>query len=560
METCLTFGECLAAILNTLDLKCSKLAKEINVDPSLVYKWLRGERVPSYDTPYIELISNFISNKIINKYQRKAISDLLDKHSTEVPDIDSADLKDRIRLWLQEAQGYSVNLQKKLKMQKKAKTKKTGHLDNESSISGFLKNIDENAKWNHYASMTNNEYSLNKNLYCSSDNIQVIYGHSEVLYSTLKLLKQANRKPCSNNERILITFNSEVDILPDDMGLRHNWIKALYDALSHGWSIIFLIRLNNNMQRTIKIIEDLQLLLSMGDFTIYYQKANDDFYVLNDLCIVSNKGALLCFSSKIGHKVDRAFWYHEEESIDILTSFFFQQLTFAKPLLKSYPSHKTVEFQQALAEADEVPGDKYVFKNGLSTTTIPLSLYEKYLNFGNITSQELSYRIFLHGKRLESFETQVKYYEFKDICFIESLERLVNDKKYTFDEYYMLENGTPSKEDIAYHLEYLIHMLKKYDNYEIAFISKQNFNNLSDICWLVKRNSSVFIETLAKDKTENNNHIEMNFSITEKSIVNAFNDYFLKIWNHIPYENRNKKNSIDFLESLIKKCNADSQH
>ena len=94
METCLTFGECLAAILNTLDLKCSKLAKEINVDPSLVYKWLRGERVPSYDTPYIELISNFISNKIINKYQRKAISDLLDKHSTEVPDIDSADLKE----------------------------------------------------------------------------------------------------------------------------------------------------------------------------------------------------------------------------------------------------------------------------------------------------------------------------------------------------------------------------------------------------------------------------------------------------------------------------------
>ena len=80
MEKYSTFGECLAAILNALDLKCSKLAREINVDPSLIYKWLRGERVPPYDTPYITLISDYVARKISNSYQRETIIDLLDKH------------------------------------------------------------------------------------------------------------------------------------------------------------------------------------------------------------------------------------------------------------------------------------------------------------------------------------------------------------------------------------------------------------------------------------------------------------------------------------------------
>jgi len=102
-------------------------------------------------------------------------------------------------------------------------------------------------------------------------------------------------------------------------------------------------------------------------------------------------------------------------------------------------------------------------------------------------------------------------------------------------------------------------MLKKYDNYEIAFVSKKDFNNLSNIYWAVKENSSVLIETFSKDKVTDNNgfNSDMNFMVTEKSIVNAFHDYFLKIWNDIPEENKNKRNAINLLQSLIKTCKED---
>ena len=553
MEKYSTFGECLAAILNALDLKCSKLAREINVDPSLIYKWLRGERVPPYDTPYITLISDYVARKISNSYQRETIIDLLDKHEIGTPETNRMDIQNRIKLWLQEAQGYSM------KLKKKASTRKRNNSDNVSSIAGFLNSIDTKRNESE-AGFKEHDSDINRNYFHSCDKIQVIKGRMEVLYSAIKLFNQAKKEPAPDDDMILITFNSEMDILLDDKDLRYKWLHALYDALSYGWNIILQIKLNNNIQRTIKIIEDLQILLSQGHLSIYYHKTNDDIFVLNELYIVPRTGALFCFSSNDGKQVDRAFWYHEKESIDALSSYFFQYLSFAKPLLKSYPSQKTIEYLQALTEAEEVPGSKYVFKNGLSTVTIPLSLYEKYLKLGNNTAQEISYRKFLHGKRLESFESQVKHYDFKDICFIESLERLVKSKKYSFDEYYMLEDRTPSNEDIICYLENIINLLRKHDNYEIAFVSEKDFKSMSNICWVVKGNSSVFIETLDKGKMAGNNDSlasEMNFMVTEKSIVNAFQDYFHRIWDDIPDEYKNKRNSINLIQSLIEACRAE---
>lgn len=560
MEKYSTFGECLAAILNAMDLKCSKLAKEINVDPSLIYKWLRGERVPSYDTPYIEHISKYVASKISNNFQMEAITDLLYKHGIDISNINGTeDLQDKIKRCLQEAQGYSK------KLQKIAKTRKKHYLDNISNISDFLYNIniikDTNIN-NTKSNIIDHDAAINENQFCCYDNIEVIKGHINVIYSMIKLLKQAQRIPNSDDNKILLTFNSEINILFDDKDLRYKWIHALHDALSYGWNIIFQVRLNNNIERNIKIIEDLQTLLPRENFTVYHHKINDNNFILNELCIVPNSGALFCFSSKIGQQVDRAFWFHKKESIDALTEYFFQYLTYAKPLLKLYPSPKTIEFQQIFAEIEETPGDKYVFNNGLNTVTIPISLYEKYLRIGNIPNQEISYRKFLYRRRLESFKAHVKHYEYKDICFIESLEMLVKAKKYPFEEWYTPKNKIINNEDIICHLENLINMLRKYDNYEIAFISKKDFGNISNTSWTVKGNLCILTPALNNCKMifdDDYPNSEMNYIVTEKSIVNAFRDYFLKIWNDIPIENKNKINSINLLQSLIEICKEDEE-
>lgn len=71
MNNIRSFSDCLAELLKIYNLNGSKLAKGINVDSSLIYKWLRNERVPKYGTPYIDLITNYLVSNINNSFQKK---------------------------------------------------------------------------------------------------------------------------------------------------------------------------------------------------------------------------------------------------------------------------------------------------------------------------------------------------------------------------------------------------------------------------------------------------------------------------------------------------------
>lgn len=53
----LGFGECLGDLLHERGLNASDLADLIHVHPSLVQKWVRGERTPNLNTIYFELIA-----------------------------------------------------------------------------------------------------------------------------------------------------------------------------------------------------------------------------------------------------------------------------------------------------------------------------------------------------------------------------------------------------------------------------------------------------------------------------------------------------------------------
>ena len=58
MENKILFGDLLSELLALRGWTASKLAREINVDGSYVRKWIRGERIPSLKSDYVEKISN----------------------------------------------------------------------------------------------------------------------------------------------------------------------------------------------------------------------------------------------------------------------------------------------------------------------------------------------------------------------------------------------------------------------------------------------------------------------------------------------------------------------
>ncbi|MDD3169332.1 MAG: XRE family transcriptional regulator, partial [Eubacteriales bacterium] len=267
MKDNITYGECLSEILKALNLKRSMLAREINIDSSLVYKWIRNERVPSYDSPYIDLILNYLSRRAINPPQRKALIEILAKYEIELFESSDDSLFNHLRLMLQNSQGYSIKLHNQMKSERKLVSTRI------SSVTGFIKNIDIQSSAKDNNSFDGEDFQSvinNGKLFCDSDNVKIARGNLKVLYAAISLLKQAPITPLSDNNTILITFNSYLKLLLTKNDLYCFWIKRLHELLSGGWKLIVHITLDNNADRTISIIEVIQSLLPLGNLTVYY--------------------------------------------------------------------------------------------------------------------------------------------------------------------------------------------------------------------------------------------------------------------------------------------------
>jgi hypothetical protein len=519
----ISFGECLSVLLKVFNINGSKLAKGINIDQSLVYKWLRNERIPAFDSPYINLITNYLTDNLnSNPYIENRITKILP--FDEDASLKYLNVKSEVRNMLYKAQSYSLEFKN----------------DKLNILTGY----------NTYHYSDKPAYSRLKleAIDKSTDKVKIIIGIKAVFDNIIDLVAKASENRPINNS-ILISLNSNMAYLHHYGSINIRWKNALVSAINNGWKVVFLVSLNDDTKRTIKIIEDMQIALNTNRLYVYYTNAEYDMSIGNELVIVPQVGALFCFSSHIRNQVDSAFLFQSTESIDALAGHFFQYFSSARPLYNTYPSQKFIEFQKLFANVEEQLGDRFVFKGGHSTITIPSSLYEKYIKHSIKKEHEASQRLNLHRKRIEAFKAQVKYYLFRDIWFKESIERLVFDKKYFFDENYILGNYIPVKEDILSHIKNIIFMLQEYKNYEVAIVSEKDYEDICKICWMVKGTSYVMIEAI----DSNDCTAEINLAITEEKAVAAYREYYLNLWNSIPQINKNKVEIINWLNSLIQK-------
>jgi hypothetical protein len=102
------FGECLSLLLAILDISANRLSKTINVDSSLVNRWVNERRIPAYDSIYIEKISEYFAKNIHNSFQIQRLNELYlkicgNKETAESP-------KEKIAKMLFEAQGFLLSV------------------------------------------------------------------------------------------------------------------------------------------------------------------------------------------------------------------------------------------------------------------------------------------------------------------------------------------------------------------------------------------------------------------------------------------------------------------
>ncbi|MHB8061925.1 MAG: hypothetical protein ACYDG2_04705, partial [Ruminiclostridium sp.] len=517
MITNMTFGECLKYMLSALDISINRLSKAINVDSSLVNRWIHGTRIPAYHTPYIESIIEYLSKNIQNSFQVQHLNELyLNLNVCEDHNLIYCN-KEKIRITLLEAQGYSIECEKSKRKRNKDSSA------NKKQMSKSLNNYQQDIAREVYT-IDETHVSNTPNLIdfiALSNNDKIIFGTKNIISSAVSLLEAALKKECKDNKMIYITFNNDLDIESNSCDELVYLKDLLLKALINEWHVLILFSFNNNIDRTLRFINFVLPLLKTGRLDIYYFKKYGTNATEREIYVISEIGALSCFSTKPHSKINCAFYFENKVAIDVFKDYFNVLLTnCSQPLIKYFSQKNISDYNHCVIENEESLGNRVLFEYCFSISILPKNLYEKLLKRKNASNDEMLKELNFYKRRLNAFLLNIQNYEYRDIYFADSILNLIEHRQYCYYSDTGIEIMDLDIQNIIEYLQNIIRLLETYDNYNIAFIPRNSDSTvkIDDYYFLVKERQTVLLGIYEPSKSMP----EVRLLIDEPMFVQAF--------------------------------------
>ncbi|WMJ85643.1 hypothetical protein [Anaerocolumna sp. MB42-C2] len=519
MKTKMKFGECLNLLLSTFDISANRLSKAINVDSSLVNRWIHGKRIPPLSTSYITNISEYLSKNVLNSFQLKLLNDIFLKVIND--NEESLSNKDKIQKILLESQGNSLE------------SKHTSLHDPAVHM------VNQNFK-----------SKLMPDTIGLSNEDSIILGVNNVFTAGAQLIETAAIQKSSKDNTIYISLNNDTDMLSTLPTNYISWQNSLLKAIDNGWTVLFLLRFNNNTARTIRFIDFAKPLILTGKFIPYYFKKYDAITSGMDALIIPDIGALACFITKPYAGIDSAMIFKNKPAINVLCSYFNVLITaHSQPLMKYYTDEHIREYSKHLMENEESIGVRYLNKYGVSLQMVPEKLYKRLLERSSLPKEERFSALEYYKRRLHAFMLNTKHYEYKDIFFMESLRHIFKHGQILF--YYNAGNEKLdiTKSETIDLLRNVINLLKTNNNYHIALVHQNKQNELisGEFDCLLKERKALFLEAYPASGYLS----DIRLSVEEPMLIKAYEEYIKDIWEQIAPINKDKKEVIRFFEAEI---------
>ncbi|MTI66979.1 MAG: helix-turn-helix transcriptional regulator [Firmicutes bacterium] len=533
MKEKITFGEYLSQLLKLRSWSAAKLARMINLDPSYVQKWVRGDRVPALQSNHISNIVKALTYGIDNKHKKGLFQlyiNLLVKSGYKIDNINSIDLLIiTLENALKETQVYSLTLD--------VSERKCVNIIETDKVIKSLSNIN--------FSPTSSDLKTKKFEIEFNNMPNVLHGKKNILKGIISLFRKASEDRNNTKLNIMMTFQSEKNIISGcGKNLASDFKKSLIDALNKGYKLTHLSRLNQNITRTFNIVKDI---ISFVSKKVEYMPLYLEKYGLvspaNELIIVENIGAIVCYGTKELSDIDTAFVIKDKAGIKALINHFDLLLNSASELLEIYESEEQI-YKRAV-NTDKCLSNMYSYGCSLNHFTYSYDIWEKYLKKFSKDNSIIKPHLKRIKLRYKAFFEQITNYKYYNILSKKAITHLISKESYLSKIKYQ----KPEKQDIIDHIKNIIYLLENYDNYSIAFVN-DDFIDSKKVSWEVKQNHSVILGYNNYDKTKENVNIKM--YITEDTIVNSFSNYFEFLWEKASPYSKDKEQNIKWLKEQIK--------
>lgn len=499
------FGEYLGHLLRERGCSGSRLAGMVGVDAALVYRWLRNEAVPKLDTAYCDEIAQKL-------------------HLTP------AELSH-----LKAAQVYSLS--KPIERRPKVRS-------NSAAVERLLRQAGPQPP-----SPGSSPAPLQS---LAPRQSGVIWGRPALLEAIISLLESLPALPRLQSNTVLLTFQGAENAFEDFPELQEQFTRTLLGVLQRGWQVRHLWRLDQDVRRSILLVEDMLKLLGTGHYHPSYMSQSGTLAPPYDLLIVPKTAAMLLLATQNSRRVDAALLSHDPEQIELLRTHFDQLYALSQPLAQIYLPEDTPRNWQVYAAAESQPGGRSIVKDGLTFLTEPPSWYSRdswLVQSLDLSDEALAIALESQHRRYAAFQANVGSAPYRDICPRRAVERMVQAGEPPGNDRFPPGIKLPPQARRE-QLERAIHLLKTHPCYELALLDEEEEQFVpTEMFWEVAGKQTALMLCWSTDKTGKDIVIEL--VIHEPAIVQAFHDYFAELWGRIAPAHKDKTRVIAWLEQQL---------
>lgn len=505
----ITFADLLKQHLKDSKLSAELLGKELNIDGGLVRSWVRGDRIPALNHECIPKIADLLKIPIdeLKYYQEKS---LLQRQS-----------------------------QRKIR-------RETKHISEELKL---LASPDELTA-DELTEKTSVEYCRNVS--------SAIEGVEKVVRTAIHILENLP-SPQDDNNTIFLTFQGRKSCFELFSNLNRKWLNALKEVMQKGWDICHIIRLDSDWERVIQYMSF--MLEIVGDQEKYQGKYEPyclkQKYVLephNGYLIIPEKEALQFFATKQKHHTDAAIYIKDKEQIKIIQNYVFRLQEEADLIFKRYKARNQRDFVEKVFEADQQPVNRTIILKRLSEITRPLAWYDPESDWAKSLKpfleidcpEELTSLLKMRKDRRLNLEKHLDKHRCRYIYTNSCIDNFVK-KGWTSEKDYF-------RASTQQRLEQLENMIQLFNHnyYEMAILQDKEDDIFSKIkpSFCEVQGSHVFFMEIWSENAQGKNSSEW-FLTTEPTITKAFQEYFSKLWNSIPDQNKKESQLLNYLQRHI---------
>jgi hypothetical protein len=497
------FGKRLSLLMSVLNITNSAMAKALSVDPSLISRWRSGSRTPAKDSHYVEMIARYVADHAKMEHQKLAICEIT---GCGPETLKKENLVQIIAKWLLDAPMPDTQL-----------------------IGGFLSKI------GLFKILPSNAGGIDISLEGQNVNFEVFYGIKGKQRGVMKFLSFAMQSKGTGT--LLLYSDESVDWFLSDRDYAFRLGGTLIELAKNGWKINMVHTISREISEMLAAIDFWLPLYMTGSVTPYYNPKYREHYFRRTLFVIPEIATFNCSTMEnFQHSV--SLLTTEKHIVELFEEEYNQFLNTCRPLMK-IPKIGSQEMLDLLEGFEEQAAPSFLLTDGLPFITMPEEILESTLKQNKILSWQ---HIISHWrKRSAFFEKNLRDHACIHILTLPDPERAKFDKipvelpeagveaSYTLREYLK-------------HLENLLYLVKKYENYHLC-ISQKSIN--TNVHVSIKDQTGIII--FKKDWP-----VRL-FAINHPDMTNAFYCYAEDFLNRLPQQSKDRKYIIKTLEKIIQK-------